>query len=188
MAKRAIWDKREGMRRIDRDRRQHREQPIDEKLPQPSAVGRRSAHHGRGWRCLLRRAASGDRPSSAAADAPDRSLTSAIAASCWSGAQSVIALHRDTAGRQFLQAGDPDHVEFVEVAVGDRQKPHPFEQRVSRIPRLFEHALVEREPGQLAIDVALPARIVGPERPPLFFPMVADPSPILPFAAAPFSG
>ena len=28
------------MRRIDRDRRQHRQQPVDEALPQPGAIGR----------------------------------------------------------------------------------------------------------------------------------------------------
>ena len=34
----AIGNERERMRRVDRDRGQHREQPIDEQLPQPSAV------------------------------------------------------------------------------------------------------------------------------------------------------
>ena len=34
----AIGDEREGVRRVDRDRGQHRKQPVDEELPQPSAV------------------------------------------------------------------------------------------------------------------------------------------------------
>ncbi len=36
---RAVWNKREGMRRVDRDRRQHRQQPVDKTLPQPGAIG-----------------------------------------------------------------------------------------------------------------------------------------------------
>ena len=34
----AIGNERERMRRVDRDRRQHGKQPIDEQLPQPNAV------------------------------------------------------------------------------------------------------------------------------------------------------
>jgi hypothetical protein len=34
----AIGNEREGMRRVDRNRRQHREQTVDEQLPQPRAV------------------------------------------------------------------------------------------------------------------------------------------------------
>ncbi len=35
---RAIGEERERMRRVDRDRRQHRQQPVDEQLPQPGEI------------------------------------------------------------------------------------------------------------------------------------------------------
>src|SRR5262249_26993415 len=66
-----------------------------------------------------------------------------------------FALHGYAVCRQFLEGGNPHHVELVEVAVGDRQELHPLEQRVSRIARLLEDAFIESEPGQLAIDVPL---------------------------------
>ena len=56
-----------------------------------------------------------------------------------------------------LQPGDADLEELVEVRRADRQEPQPLEQRVRRVARLFEHALVEIEPAQLAIDE--PARV-----------------------------
>jgi len=65
-------------------------------------------------------------------------VTAAIAASCCPGPQTVIARHRDLGRREFLQPGDPDHVKFIEIAVGDRQKPHPFEQWVSAIGGFVE--------------------------------------------------
>ena len=51
-----------------------------------------------------------------------------------------------------LQPRDPDLEEFVEVRCADRQKPEPLQQRVGWVARLFQHALVEIEPAQLAID------------------------------------
>ena len=56
-----------------------------------------------------------------------------------------------------LQAGDADLEELVEVRRADRQEPEPLEQRVGGVARLFEHALVEVEPAQLAVDE--PARL-----------------------------
>ena len=61
----------------------------------------------------------------------------------------------EPAGRQFLEAGDSHHVEFIEVAVGNRKEPNPLEERMARIAGLFENAFVEGEPRQLAIDVSL---------------------------------
>jgi hypothetical protein len=61
--------------------------------------------------------------------------------------QSVVARYRNAARRQFLEGGDPHHVELVEVAVGNRQEPHPLEQRMGRIACLLEDTFVEGEPG-----------------------------------------
>ena len=51
-----------------------------------------------------------------------------------------------------LEPGDADLEKLVEVRCADRQKPQPVEQRVGRVAGLFEHALVEIQPAQLAID------------------------------------
>ena len=58
------------------------------------------------------------------------------------------------AGRDLLlQAGDADLEELVEVAGEDGQEAGSFEERVALIDGLEQHAIVELEPGQLAIDV-----------------------------------
>ena len=49
-------------------------------------------------------------------------------------------------------AGDAHHEELVEVRRGDRGELDALEQRRRRIGRLLEHALVERQPRQLAVD------------------------------------
>ena len=53
-----------------------------------------------------------------------------------------------------LEAGDADHEEFVEVVGRDRQEAHALEQRVLGVARLLEHAAVEGQPAQLAVEVA----------------------------------
>jgi hypothetical protein len=62
------------------------------------------------------------------------------------GGQSVVAFCRNTAGRQLHEACDAHHVEFVEIAVGNRQKPDPLEQGMTRITGLLENPFVEGEP------------------------------------------
>src|SRR4030095_16059193 len=54
-----------------------------------------------------------------------------------------------------LEAGDAHHIELIEVVRRDRQKAQPLEQRMRRVLGLAEHAFVEREPRQLAVDEAL---------------------------------
>src|SRR4051794_41456509 len=60
-----------------------------------------------------------------------------------------------------FEAGHPDHVEFVEVARRDRQEAQPLQQRVPLVLGLRQDALVEGEPGQLAIDEALRRQRIG---------------------------
>ena len=56
---------------------------------------------------------------------------------------------------EFAEAGDADGVEFVEVGGGDRHEPDAFEQGDAGVRRLFEDAPVEREPGEFAVEEAL---------------------------------
>ena len=51
------------------------------------------------------------------------------------------------------QAGDADLEELVEVAREDREELDPLEQRVALVACLVQHARVEFQPRQLAIDV-----------------------------------
>ena len=48
-----------------------------------------------------------------------------------------------------------DHHELVKVAAADRKKPQPLQQRVIRVDRLGQHAAVEGQPAQLAIEEPL---------------------------------
>ena len=151
----AIGNERERVRRVDRDRRQHRKQPIDEQLLQPNTVvaGQRLVvENGNAFRVqpLLQIGPAALLPlNQPCGDFGDRGQLLVRG-------QSVLALHRNAARSQFLEGGDPHHVELVEVAVGDRQESHPLEQRMARIARLLEHPFVEGEPGQLTVDISLP--------------------------------
>src|SRR5690606_3410298 len=57
------------------------------------------------------------------------------------------------------QAGDADLEELVEVRREDCEELYAFEERVPRVLRLFEHAAVEGEPGEFAIEVGSPGRL-----------------------------
>ena len=53
------------------------------------------------------------------------------------------------------QTRDTNHEELVQVAAVDRQELDPFEQRMPRIPGLFQDPAVEAQPAQLPVDVVL---------------------------------
>ena len=55
-------------------------------------------------------------------------------------------------GDPALEAGDPHHEELVEVGGEDRQEPHPLQQRQVLVLGELEHAGVEVQPGQLAVE------------------------------------
>ena len=68
------------------------------------------------------------------------------------GRQLLLRRHAAQIGRRtvlvdrLLQAGDADHEELVEVRRGDRRELDALEQRIRRVGRFLEHALVEGEP------------------------------------------
>jgi hypothetical protein len=57
-----------------------------------------------------------------------------------------------------VEAGHTHHVELVQVRGVDRQELHPLEQRDALVLGQLQHALVELEPGELAVVVELPRR------------------------------
>lgn len=142
------------VRRIDRDRRQDRQQAVDKQLPQPNTILARQPfmveyQDAFGAQPLLQIGPT----SLLSLDETSGDLRDSAQLLAWG--QAIVALHVHTACRQFLQSGDAHHIEFIEVAVGDRQKPHPLQKRMPRIARLFQHTLVEGEPRQLTVDVVL---------------------------------
>src|SRR5262249_8469598 len=59
-----------------------------------------------------------------------------------------------TACAQLLQQRrDADHEELIEVGAGDREKLDALEQGMAVVARLREHARVEGQPAELAVDV-----------------------------------
>ena len=51
------------------------------------------------------------------------------------------------------EAGHPDFHEFVQIVRGDGQKLHSLQQRIAGIARLFQDALVEGHPLQVAVEI-----------------------------------
>jgi hypothetical protein len=66
----------------------------------------------------------------------------------------ALASLADSRFELFLKPRDAHLEEFVEIGAEDREEFGAFEQRERRILREREHARVELEPGELAIDVA----------------------------------
>ena len=71
---------------------------------------------------------------------------------------------RDVGRDPALEAGHADHEELVEVAGEDRREAHPLEQRQGGVLGQLEDALVEAEPGQLAVEEAVVVLRDGRER------------------------
>ena len=142
----------ERVRRVDRQRRQHREDPVPE---QPLAVLLLvpvevvPAHQ---LDALV-----GERRDDLVAEqrgvplhqlaglGPDRLEHLA-------GQQPGGGRDGDAGRDPALEAGDADHEELVEVAGEDRQEPGPLQQRQPRVLGQLEHPLVEVQPGQLAVE------------------------------------
>jgi hypothetical protein len=67
--------------------------------------------------------------------------------------QPVGRGHRVARRDLLLEPGDPHLEELVEVLGEDREESGPLQQRVAVVLRLEQHPAVELEPRQLAVDV-----------------------------------
>ena len=152
-----IGNERERMRRIDRQRREQREDVGEEMLLQPGALG------------LLELRAVDQRDADGGEFGPQfdpallliaRQLRNRLADAreLLARRQPVRARHRDALAHLAFKARHAHHEEFVEVAGGDRQEAHPLQKRMVFVGGLFEHPAVEVQPGQFAIDETLRAR------------------------------
>ena len=77
----------------------------------------------------------------------------------------AVDRHLFDAGAELLQDGrDAHHEELVEIGAGDGEELDALEQRMRGVLRLRQHALVERQPAQLSIDIQRrAAEVVGVE-------------------------
>ena len=80
---------------------------------------------------------------------PDASLDGAQSVG---GRQAIQAGGGDAAFDLLLEAGDAHLEKFVQVGSGDAKKLETFQERIAGIAGLVEHALVELQPAQLAVD------------------------------------
>ena len=149
-------DEREGMRRIDCQRRQQRKDVVEEVILDPGPFG------------LGDVTAADQHDADVGQDVmqvgPDRLLV--LGEPRHRLADDVQLLERGAAvGAAFgdafadlrLDAGDPDHEEFIKVIGGNRQESHPLQRGMARIDRFLQHAAIEMQPGKLPVDEAFGA-------------------------------
>ena len=146
-----IWNKGERMRGVDRERRQQRENMREKMLLKPAAVGFldvAAVNQNDAGSCKLRPQLD------PALLLVARELRHRLADTrkLLGGRQAVRTLGKNALAQLTLEAGDAHHEEFIEVVGGDRQKAHALQQRMLCVCRLFQHAAIEMQPGQLAVD------------------------------------
>ena len=128
-----IGNERERMRRIDRERRQHREDVTagngPRARPSPALVTSGAIDQDDALFGAARRAARASAPAgrSRARSTPPRRCARAARP----GVRPSGLLVGDARAHLALEAGDPHHEEFVEVVGRDRQEPQPLEQRMA---------------------------------------------------------
>ena len=147
----AVRDERERMRRIDGQRRQDREDLVDEILLEPGTFGGRELGGGQHGDAGLAQLALQGRPDALLLVHQDRGAV-ADRGQLLRRRQPVVAQQRRAIRQHVDEPRHTDHVEFVEVGRRNRQEAHPLEQRMARVRRFFQHARVEREPRKLTID------------------------------------
>jgi len=144
-------DKREGMRWIDRQRRQQRKNIVKEMILDPgsfrltdvAAVYKDDADFGQ----------------DTAQISPDRLLVPgklrdnfADAHELLRRSQSVRAALGNAFAHLGLDAGHTHHEELIKVIGRNRQESHPLQRGVTRIDRFLKHPAIEVQPGKLPID------------------------------------
>ncbi len=152
-----IGNERKRMRRIDRERRQHREDVVQEIVFEPGAFGLLQAVGHRPARCSAALSSSRSSRQRACWSLARLETASPMRASCSLGVSPSGLLVGDARAHLALEAGDAHHEEFIEVVGRDRQEPHLLQQRMLWVLGLLQHAAIEMQPGQLAVDEALGA-------------------------------
>ncbi len=146
-----IGNEGEGMGRIDRDGRDGQEDVLEEMVLERFFVRRAPGRARNENHAGLRERRAQLAPGRRLVGGHGLDLAADLGQRLRRGA--AVEARGGRAGLDLLdQSGDAHHEEFVEIIRGDRQEAQPFEQRAALVHRLFEHAAVESQPGQLAID------------------------------------
>jgi hypothetical protein len=150
-------DEREGVCRIDRKRRQQREDAVEKMILEPGplrlgevvAVDQLDAGLGQdGTQIAPDGLLVGGQFGHALVDQDELLGRS----------QAVGAAFGDAFADLCLDTGDADHEELIKVIGGNRQEPHPLQHRMAGIHRFLEHPAVEMQPGKLTVNESLRAR------------------------------
>ena len=147
---------RKGVRRVEPDRRQHRhhlaqEIGLDPLRLRGSEIG--AAQEADAFRrepgqdLLVEQAGTARRPARAPPSPPARTPGRARMRSA--------PMTGDPASISRLQPGDADFEELVEIGGDDAQEAQPLQQRRRAVLRLRQHAPVERELAELAVEIQL---------------------------------
>ena len=148
-----IRDEGERMRRVDRQRRQHREDVVEEVVLQPDPVLRTDIAGPEQMDPVLVQVPPQLDPACLLVVGQGRDrLTDRD--ELLRRRQTILAAGDDAGLELLAQARDADHEEFVEVVGGNREEAQLLEQRVAAVRRLLHDAAIELQPGQFAVDEA----------------------------------
>ena len=152
-----IGDERERMRRVDGERREQGKDLPQEVILEPALFLLRDVRPVDQHDALLGQHPAKLEPALLLVG-PQRRDRLPDAGELLGRGQAVRRLDGDAGAQLALEAGDADHEELVEIVGRNRQEPHPLEQRMGLVGRLFEHPPVEMEPGQLSVNEPFRAR------------------------------
>ncbi len=145
----------EGVRRVHRERREHWEDLLAEVAGEALLLGDRELVPAEQLDVLL-----GEFGQDRVDDVMRMLVLQAVrllgdCAHLLAWAQSARARHGDAGVDAALETGDTDHEELVEIAGEDRREARAFDDRNRLVLREFEHAFVEFEPAELAVEEAV---------------------------------
>ena len=149
-----VRDEGERMRRVDGERRQHREDVEQEMVFEPGGFRAVQARRLDDGDALVGKFAAKLAPAALLLGRQQRHALADLG-ELFSRGQTVLGGRRDARTRLPIEARNAHHEEFIEIVGGDRQEPQLLEQRMVAVPRFQQDAVVETEPGQLAVDEAV---------------------------------
>ena len=151
---RQVRDVREGVRGVDRERRQHREDLLVEQLRELGLRSPRRARPRRGARCRRRRASAAAPWPAGRPDAARVPSTRGRSASSCSVAPSPSGERTSTSASSCaVESGDAHLEEVVEVLARDREELDALEQRMRGVLGQRDHARDELELRELPVQV-----------------------------------
>ena len=165
---REVRDVGERAARADGERGQHREDLLGEEAVDALQLARPSSRCSPPPGCPPRRAPDAARaPTGGCGGAPSSRTLVGDQLDRLGRREAVVAARVDAGVDLVVQAGDAHHVELVEVGGVDREELDPLQQRDALVLGQLEHALVELQPGQLAVEVEVGRVEVDRRRRPL---------------------